>query len=81
MNKKREHDRHSGTGRGKEISKGGAGGKFTWGEGKKNLEKEAYADEEEYDDEQYDDAEEKKEEKKKEKKKEEKKEEKKEAKP
>jgi len=28
---KREHDRQSGTGRGKEISKGGAGGKHTWG--------------------------------------------------
>eukprot|EP00512_Aurantiochytrium_limacinum_P001997 CAMPEP_0171484716 /NCGR_PEP_ID=MMETSP0958-20121227/156_1 /TAXON_ID=87120 /ORGANISM="Aurantiochytrium limacinum, Strain ATCCMYA-1381" /LENGTH=56 /DNA_ID=CAMNT_0012017449 /DNA_START=143 /DNA_END=313 /DNA_ORIENTATION=- len=27
----REKDRESGTGRGKEVSKSGAGGKFTWG--------------------------------------------------
>ena len=47
--KKREKDRLSGTGRGKEISKGGAGGKYTWGDGKKNLEKELY-EEHEYDD-------------------------------
>ncbi len=29
---KRMFDRHSGTGRGREISKGGAGGKTTWGD-------------------------------------------------
>ena len=29
--RKREKDRQSGTGRGKEVSKGGAGGKYTWG--------------------------------------------------
>ena len=28
---KREKDRQSGTGRGKEVSKGGSGGKYTWG--------------------------------------------------
>ena len=28
----RQFDKHSGTGRGKEIAKGGAGGKGTWGE-------------------------------------------------
>ena len=33
----RQFDRHSGTGRGKEISKGGAGGKGTWGENPKNI--------------------------------------------
>lgn len=31
INSKRVYDRHSGTGRGKEISKGGAGGHHTWG--------------------------------------------------
>lgn len=67
--KNREHERHSGTGRGKEIAKGGAGGKFTWGDGQKNLEKELYEDEQ-YDD----DYEEEKQEEKKEDKKEEKKE-------
>ena len=33
----RQFDRQSGTGRGKEISKGGAGGKGTWGENPKNI--------------------------------------------
>ena len=33
----RQFDRRSGTGRGKEISKGGAGGKGTWGENPKNI--------------------------------------------
>lgn len=39
---KREFERHSGTGRGKEISKGGAGGKYTWGDNPKNIKEEAY---------------------------------------
>jgi hypothetical protein len=34
---KRLYDRHSGTGRGKEIAKGGAGGKYTWGTNPKEL--------------------------------------------
>ena len=34
---KRLYERHSGTGRGKEISKGGAGGKHTWGANPKNI--------------------------------------------
>lgn len=33
----RQFDRKSGTGRGKEIAKGGAGGKGTWGENPKNI--------------------------------------------
>ena len=33
----RQFDRQSGTGRGKEIAKGGAGGKGTWGENPKNI--------------------------------------------
>jgi len=36
---KRQFERQSGTGRGKEISKGGAGGKFTWGNYAKNIPK------------------------------------------
>ncbi len=37
------YDRHlSRTGRGKEISKGGSGGKFTWNGNKQNLMREAY---------------------------------------
>jgi len=45
--KNRQFDRHSGTGRGKEISKNGLGGKFTW-DGKGNdLQREAYENEEE----------------------------------
>ena len=40
------YDKKSGTGRGKEISKGGAGGKFTWGTGDKQVEQEL--NEEEY---------------------------------
>ena len=36
-NKKREFERKSGTGRGKEISKGGAGGKGTWGNNPKEI--------------------------------------------
>ena len=37
------YDRHlSRTGRGKEISKGGSGGKFTWNGHKQNLMREAY---------------------------------------
>lgn len=42
---KRAFDRQSGTGRGKEISKGGAGGKHTWGANPKNI---AKSGEEEY---------------------------------
>lgn len=34
---KRLFDRRSGTGRGKEIAKGGAGGKYTWGNNSKEL--------------------------------------------
>lgn len=34
---KRLFERHSGTGRGKEISKGGSGGKHTWGTNPKNV--------------------------------------------
>lgn len=34
---KRQFERHSGTGRGKEISKGGAGGHHTWGTNSKNV--------------------------------------------
>lgn len=37
---KRLYDRHSGTGRGKEIAKGGAGGKHTWGNNSKTVAKE-----------------------------------------
>jgi hypothetical protein len=37
----RPFDRHSGTGRGKEISKGGAGGPHTWGNNPKYIAKEA----------------------------------------
>jgi len=33
----RQYDRQSGTGRGKEIAKGGAGGKGTWGDNPKNI--------------------------------------------
>lgn len=33
---KREFERHSGTGRGREIAKGGAGGKYTWGNNNNN---------------------------------------------
>ena len=35
----RKFDRQSGTGRGKEVSKGGAGGKGTWGDNPKNIAK------------------------------------------
>ena len=35
----RQFDRQSGTGRGKEIAKGGAGGKGTWGDNPKNIAK------------------------------------------
>ena len=35
----RQFDRQSGTGRGKEVSKGGAGGKGTWGDNPKNIAK------------------------------------------
>ena len=46
LSKNRQFDRHSGTGRGKEISKGGSGGKFTW-DGKINdLQREAYENDE-----------------------------------
>ena len=34
---KREYERKSGTGRGKEVSKGGAGGKGTWGDNPKEI--------------------------------------------
>ena len=37
--RKREFERRSGTGRGREISKGGAGGKGTWGTNPKNISK------------------------------------------
>ncbi len=37
---KREFERHSGTGRGKEIAKGGAGGHHTWGTNPKQIAKE-----------------------------------------
>ena len=46
---KREKDRLSGTGRGKEIAKNGAGGKHTWGTGEKNIEDEAYEDRDDLD--------------------------------
>ena len=42
LSKNRQFDRHSGTGRGKEISKGGSGGKFTWNGHQQNLIREAY---------------------------------------
>lgn len=42
--KKRVYDKHSGTGRGKEIAKSGGGGKFTWGTNDQALEKEAIMD-------------------------------------
>ena len=45
----RQFDRHSGTGRGKEIAKGGAGGKGTWGENPKNIARD-FENNEEYDD-------------------------------
>lgn len=35
--RKREYERHSGTGRGKEVAKGGAGGRGTWGDNPKNI--------------------------------------------
>ena len=35
----RQFDRQSGTGRGKEIAKGGAGGKYTWNDNPKNIAK------------------------------------------
>ncbi len=35
----RQFDRQSGTGRGREIAKGGAGGKFTWSDNPKNIAK------------------------------------------
>jgi hypothetical protein len=38
---KRVFERHSGTGRGKEISKGGAGGKHTWGANPNNIARDA----------------------------------------
>lgn len=43
---KRLYERHSGTGRGKEISKGGAGGKHTWGANPKNIAREEYNNDE-----------------------------------
>jgi hypothetical protein len=36
----RQYERHSGTGRGKEIAKGGAGGGHTWGNNPKNIARE-----------------------------------------
>merc|ERR1711976_143996 len=39
---KRQFDKQSGTGRGKEISKNGAGGKGTWGTNPKNVAREEY---------------------------------------
>ena len=46
----REYDRQSGTGRGKEIAKGGAGGKGTWGDNPENIAKnyEKYNDDDYY---------------------------------
>ena len=46
----RQYDRQSGTGRGKEIAKGGAGGKGTWGDNPKNIAKnyENYNDDDYY---------------------------------
>ena len=46
----RQYDRQSGTGRGKEVSKGGAGGKGTWGDNPKNIAKnyENYNDDDYY---------------------------------
>jgi hypothetical protein len=38
----RQFDKHSGTGRGKEVSKGGAGGKYTWGNEEKQAKREVY---------------------------------------
>ena len=35
--RKREYIRHSGTGRGKEVAKGGAGGRGTWGDNPKKI--------------------------------------------
>ena len=46
----RQFDRHSGTGRGKEIAKGGAGGKGTWGENPKNIARDFENNNEENDD-------------------------------
>jgi hypothetical protein len=43
---KRQFERHSGTGRGKEISKGGAGGGHTWGTNPKNIARETTKNEE-----------------------------------
>jgi hypothetical protein len=43
---KRVFERHSGTGRGKEISKGGAGGKHTWGANPKNIAREDWNNDE-----------------------------------
>lgn len=42
---KREFERHSGTGRGKEISKQGAGGKYTWGNNPRTVAEEVYNEE------------------------------------
>ena len=46
----RQYDRQSGTGRGREIAKGGAGGKGTWGDNPKNIAKnyENYNDDDYY---------------------------------
>ena len=46
----RQYERQSGTGRGKEIAKGGAGGKGTWGDNPKNIAKnyENYNDDDYY---------------------------------
>lgn len=46
---KRQFDRRSGTGRGKEISKGGAGGKGTWGNNPNNMAREEGFDDYEID--------------------------------
>lgn len=42
---KRLYERHSGTGRGKEISKGGAGGKTVWGDNPEFIAKQAHREE------------------------------------
>ena len=41
---KRQFERHSGTGRGREVAKGGAGGKHTWGNNPRNVARNAEGD-------------------------------------
>jgi len=42
---KRQFDRQSGTGRGKEVAKGGAGGKTVWGDNPENIAKQSLKEE------------------------------------